>query len=326
MSPHWTLERHQRLNDTDRGYRIRWVGRLTTLFVCLSTLLVICSTTYATAQTTDTAQKVGAESFVGHSGRWLTNSQGEVVILHGMNMVYKRPPYTPAATGFGNVAANTLSDNALDVVRLGVIYSAVEPRPGVFDHNYVDSIASTVSTLARHGVYTLLDFHQDEMSPLFGGEGFPSWSVQTNGLAQKRYVFPFAYTESPALDAAFDNFWSDRTGPGGIGLQERYASVWKYVAGRFADNPYVLGYDLFNEPWPASASDAELGSFYTQVIAAIRSVDDRHLIFYEPYVSFNFGVQTQLPRLVGRQNWECPSTTIAFRVPLKTKRPVPTQR
>jgi endoglycosylceramidase len=115
-------------------------------------------------------------------------------------------------------------------------------------------------------------------------------------LPESRYVFPLGYTESPALDAAFDNFWSDRTGPGGIGLQERYAMAWSYVASRFDDDPYVLGYDLFNEPWPAGASTAELGSFYRRVIAAIRSVDHEHLIFYEPYVTFNFGVPTELPR------------------------------
>jgi len=212
-------------------------------------------------------------------------------------MVYKRPPFTPAAAGFGSAAAETLSGEGLDVVRLGVIYSAVEPQPGHFDSSYLDSIETTVSTLASHGVYTLLDFHQDEMSQEFGGEGFPTWSVQTNGLPVKPYIFPLAYTQSQALDAAFDNFWADRPGPGGVGLQQRYAAAWQYVARRFVDDPYVLGYDLFNEPWPANATNAELGAFYSRVIKAIRSVDTRHILFYEPYVTFNFGLQTQLPDL-----------------------------
>lgn len=29
---------------------------------------------------------------LGHAGRFLTDAQGRVVILHGYNMVYKRPP------------------------------------------------------------------------------------------------------------------------------------------------------------------------------------------------------------------------------------------
>ncbi len=222
-----------------------------------------------------------------------------MVILHGMNMVYKLPPFTPEAAGFGDEAAKVLEDEGLDLVRLGVIYSAVEPSPGRFDRSYLDSIASTVSVLARHGIYTLLDFHQDVMTQAFGGEGFPSWSVETDGLPEKTFVFPLAYTQSPALDAAFDNFWTDQPGPGGVGLQERYASAWRLVAERFAGDPYVLGYDLFNEPWPASSTASELATFYSKVVNSIRSVDKRHLIFYEPFVTFNFGAPTQLPRLTG---------------------------
>ena len=232
---------------------------------------------------------------LGHLGRWIVDAQGRVVILHGLNMVNKRAPYTPAAAGFGAAAAQTLAENGFDVVRLGVIYGAIEPRPGVFNHRYIASVAETVALLASHGVYTLLDFHQDEMNEEFGGEGFPSWSVQTDGLAVKRYVFPLAYTDSPALDRAYDNFWADAPGPGGIGLQQRYVAAWEQVARAFAGDPWVLGYDVFNEPWPADATTTELASFYSRVIAGIRSVDRRHLIWYEPYVSFNFGVQTQLP-------------------------------
>jgi endoglycosylceramidase len=38
-----------------------------------------------------------------------------------------------------------------------------------------------------------------------------------------------------------------------------------------------------------------LGSFYSRLIKAIRQVDKNHLLFYEPYVTFNFGSLTGLP-------------------------------
>ena len=38
---------------------------------------------------------------LAHAGRFLTDSQGRVVILHGYNMVYKRPPYAPASFADG---------------------------------------------------------------------------------------------------------------------------------------------------------------------------------------------------------------------------------
>jgi endoglycosylceramidase len=238
---------------------------------------------------------------LGHVGRWITDAQGRVVILHGLNMVSKRAPYTPAADGFGAAAAATLADNGFDVVRLGIIYAAVEPRPGKFDLRYLRSIASTVALLARRGVYSLLDFHQDQMAEEFGGEGFPTWSVETDGLPVKKYPFPSGYLDSKALNRAFANFWADKPGPGGVGLQERYAAAWQRVARQFATGPlarWVLGYDLFNEPWPADGTtDATLASFYAKVVAGIRSVDRRHLIWYEPNVLFDFGTPTKVPPL-----------------------------
>jgi endoglycosylceramidase len=233
---------------------------------------------------------------LGHAGQFLTDRAGQVAILHGLNMVSKVAPYEPAAAGFGAVAASSLAANGFDVVRLGVIYSAVEPEPGVFSAAYVASIKRTVGILAKDGVYSLLDFHQDQMNAGFGGEGFPDWSVETNGLPVQRFVFPTGYTASAALNAAFDNFWADRPGPGGIGLQERYAAAWRFVASRFAGDPSVLGYDLFNEPWPGHATQTQIGAFYSKVIAAIRRVDRTHLVFYEPTVLFNFGQPTKLPR------------------------------
>ncbi|MDX6657446.1 MAG: endoglycosylceramidase, partial [Solirubrobacteraceae bacterium] len=37
---------------------------------------------------------------VDHAGRWITDARGRVVVVHGVNMVYKRPPYAPDAIGF----------------------------------------------------------------------------------------------------------------------------------------------------------------------------------------------------------------------------------
>ena len=99
-------------------------------------------------------------------------------------------------------------------------------------------------------------------------------------------------------------------GPGGVGLQDRYAAAWAHVARRFAGNRNVLGYELMNEPWPGSiwSSCAQtqgcptfdtgpFASFYRLVIGAIRRVDRRTLIWYEPQVLFNYGSNTNLPSL-----------------------------
>ncbi len=34
-----------------------------------------------------------------------------------------------------------------------------------------------------------------------------------------------------------------------VGLADKMAAFWGRVAQEFADNEYVLGYELINEPW-----------------------------------------------------------------------------
>jgi len=92
--------------------------------------------------------------------------------------------------------------------------------PGLYDDAYLNHIADTVATLARHGIYSLLDFHQDLFNERFQGEGWPDWAVQDDGLpAQPQAGFPGNYLGMPALQHAFDHFWNNDPGPGGVGLR-----------------------------------------------------------------------------------------------------------
>lgn len=244
---------------------------------------------------------------LSHQGRWITDASGRVVILHGVNMVYKRPPYAPDETGFGADDAKFLKREGYDNVRLGVIYAAVEPQPGVYDDAYLDRIARTVKILGRHGISSMLDFHQDLYNERYQGEGWPEWATIDDGLpAAPQSGFPANYLVMPGLQRAFDNFWDNREGPEGVGLQDRYAAAWRHVAQRFRSSDDVMGYDLVNEPWPGTAwqdcinpagcpaSDAKLHAFSAKMISAIREADRRHLVFYEPYVLFNFGAGTTI--------------------------------
>jgi endoglycosylceramidase len=244
---------------------------------------------------------------LGHAGRWITDTAGRVTVLHGLNMVYKRPPYAPDAVGFGDDDAAFLASEGYNTVRVGLIYKAVEPSPGVYDDAYLARIEGTVNALGRHGIVSLLDFHQDLYNERFQGEGWPDWAVQDDGLPnQPQNGFPANYLTMPALQRAFDHFWANDPGPGGVGLQDRYAAAWRHVAERFGSNPYVLGYDLLNEPWPGSAwqqcatptgcpeFDGRMSLFVARVLAAVRTADPESLVWYEPNVLFNNGADTQL--------------------------------
>jgi len=91
---------------------------------------LICTLAAALALSATTQAAAALVGPLGHSGRWITDADGRVVILHGVNMVYKRPPYYPSAAGFGSDDAAFLQDNGFDTVRLGLIYKGVEPQPG----------------------------------------------------------------------------------------------------------------------------------------------------------------------------------------------------
>jgi endoglycosylceramidase len=243
---------------------------------------------------------------LGTSGHWLINSDGQVVLLHGLNEVYKVAPGEPSASGFSDDDAAFLAQNGFNAVRVGVIWSDLEPEPGIFDTAYLNSIEQTVQTLGNHGIYSIIDFHQDAYSTAFGGEGAPDWAVQTDGAANPSLPFPYNVFFNPAEQQAWESFWTNADAPNGIGLENNYSQMLEYVANAFNGNPNVAGFELMNEPSPGSSTflstlfgnpffDSEqLTPFYNQGAEAIRAVDPNTPIFFEPNVLSNAGVPTDL--------------------------------
>ncbi len=82
-------------------------------------------------------------------------------------MVYKRPPYHPAVTGFGADDARFLRKNGFNTVRLGVIYKAVEPTQGRFDNAYLERIAQTWRL--RHRLRSVSKRPEGKMPRCFSG-------------------------------------------------------------------------------------------------------------------------------------------------------------
>ncbi len=260
-----------------------------------------------------TPAAAGPRAPLDHEGHWLTDARGRVVILHGVNMVYKTDSYAPEDTGFGADDARFLRKHGFNTVRLGVIYKGLEPDPPgadgkpVYRRGYLRSLARSERVLAKRKIFTLIDFHQDLYNERFQGEGWPDWQTLDDGVpSEPKQGFPANYIVNAGLQRAFDNFWAN-TPAAGIGLQDAYARAWRRVALEFRHDPYVFGYDLINEPWPGSAFGSQgcanpagcptfdattLTEFTNRVLAAIRTVDPSTLVFYEPLVTFDFGADT----------------------------------
>ena len=171
----------------------------------------------------------------------------------------KRPPYLPWQT---RAEFEQIARWGFNSVRLLTVWAAVEPEPGRYDDAYVEQLAERVRWCRELGLYVVLDMHQDLYSEKYGGDGAPAWACLDDGLKMgpRNRAWFLNYLQPPVV-RAFDNFWGNAPGPGGVGLQDRFAAAWRHLARRFRDEPAVIGYDLLNEPYPSTAVQAAILSY-----------------------------------------------------------------
>ena len=207
------------------------------------------------------------------------------------------PPGVPADTSQDDLAQ--MRANGVDMVRLALSWSLLEPQPGVYDKTYVARIAQVVGWARQQGIYVLLDMHQDAYSRYIAGatvptlppliasprgyDGAPRWAVVTDGTP----VFAAGGVREfdPAVQWAFTNFWLNRglayprgQAPG-TGLQDHYIGAIAALARRFHDDSTVVGYEVMNEPSPGflpfgTMETGYLYPFYRRVIDAITGAGD----------------------------------------------------
>jgi hypothetical protein len=58
-------------------------------------------------------------------------------------------------------------------------------------------------------------------------------------------------------------------------------ALWEELARRYREHPTVAGYNVVNEPQTRPGDVVWLNRFYRRVTAAIRAIDDRHILFLE---------------------------------------------
>ncbi|WP_163544044.1 glycoside hydrolase family 5 protein [Occultella kanbiaonis] len=196
-------------------------------------------------------------------GSVLRDEHGRHRVLHGINMVHKGEPGAVGAADFrGSWTAADIADLAgrgFTAVRLGVIWAAVEPEPGRYDEDYLDWVAEQLDAFASAGIGVILDSHQDLYSQSFG-DGAPAWATLADAEFAATDLWSDAYLTSAAVHQGLDAFWANAPGPGEVGLQERFAAMWGYLARRFGAHPALIGYDILNEPTPGSDAETIFGA------------------------------------------------------------------
>ena len=50
-------------------------------------------------------------------------------------------------------------DWGMNMIRLGVMWEAVETAPGVYNTTYLDAINDLINKIGSYGIYTMVDAH-----------------------------------------------------------------------------------------------------------------------------------------------------------------------
>lgn len=214
--------------------------------LALGVLLLLAS---CSRQQSTSSNALQLES-IRSSSTYFVDQYNRQVIFNGLNLVNKDSTehYVPNVT---DSMLHQLKIWGINLIRFGLNWGMLEPKPGDFNEQYLKKIQIQVNKLTGAGIYVMLDMHQDLYSNRFG-DGAADWATLDGGLPHKvGDVWSDSYLISPAVQQAFDSFWANKK-VASVGLQDHYAKAWKQIARIFADNEKVIGYDLMNEPFIGS--------------------------------------------------------------------------
>ncbi len=150
---------------------------------------------------------------------------------------------------FGPEDAAHLASLGLNLVHLPVNYRHLEDdmRPCEVQEAGFRHLDRVIDACAREGIYTIIDLH-----------ALPGWQSQE------------WHADNPTHQALF---WQHRQ------FQDRVVTLWKAIARRYRDHPWVAGYNPINEP--SYPDEARIMHVYERLVGAIREEDAEHVVFLE---------------------------------------------
>lgn len=161
-------------------------------------------------------------------------------------------PFVPAGVGYGKdvilhghdeEVARFVKQMGLNTIRLAFYNLNFNSRPAepLEFRDVVAFIDPVVAAARRHGLYVILDDHA---------------------------YFKNEIDESTARGEQKSAGWTTER-------FERWVAAWGRVAERYRDEPYILGYELCNEP---VCEPLVARKWYRRAIAEIRKFDKRHIV------------------------------------------------
>jgi len=182
----------------------------------ISHLILICFIAYSYSQLSRIEVDSISQQFIDEYGR--------VRIFHGVNVVYKIPPYLSNLTNFDpqnsltNDDLNNLHQWGFNVIRFYTSWMGVYPQSeDIINHEYLSQLSQAIEMMKNHNIYALLDCHQDIFSRYFCGEGVPDWlAKKLDNTIFQSFPFPIALNISrdpqtgyPILDECLQHPFSE---------------------------------------------------------------------------------------------------------------------
>lgn len=227
-------------------------------------------------------------------GFWIKDFYGRVIILRGVQIIKRRPPYLSWHTRDDILRLKSWGFN---VVRFGIVWAAIESEPGKYNDEFLEEVRDRIRWIGEAGAWVILDMHQDLFSEKYGGDGAPEWACIDGGVEYEFKEPWFSNYYQEAVKRAFDNFWDDKEG-----VQTKFMEMWAYVVGRLKNEPNLIGYDLINEPWCGSRCGREfdrkiLQPFYERLIRMLKEIDPSRLYFFEPTPLKDMGIRAYFEKM-----------------------------
>ncbi|KAG9495432.1 hypothetical protein J7337_013678 [Fusarium musae] len=209
----------------------------------------------------------------------IVDEYGRTRFFHGTNVVMKEEPWyrpfewTPGVSSFGERDVQNMHDLGLNIVRLGHSWAGAEPVRGEYNQTFLDIMKKQTKLAEDHGIYVLVDVHQDVLAKQLCGHGVPDWFVKKDWI-----------TVGNAFGRLYNNF---------DGLGDAFAAYWKKLASEYVDTTNIVGYNLLNEPWvgdtyadptllvPGVADRKNMEGLWNRATKQIRTVDNDTLIWFE---------------------------------------------
>jgi len=188
---------------------------------------------------------MGKDQFLCRAGADIVNGAGEKVYLRGVS--FGNEVWTTdgiPVTHHDEEDFKRLRGLGMNAVRFYLNYKTFEKEdlPYQYQDQAWDWLDQNVAWAGEHEVYLILNMHLSQGGFQAHGEGHALWNEDSN--------------------------------------QDRLSALWKAIAERYKDEPYVAGYGLLNEPVPDRA--VEQWRVLAQRLAHdIRTVDKNHLLFVE---------------------------------------------